>query len=89
MAMDERSQRTEVTQELVIMGLLYETKPETDDGEKADTTPASRVSAWTTLARHLGMLTDNTNLGANSSLKEILAEISGERMGLPPPIPDE
>ena len=49
-ALNARSDRTELTQDMVIAGLLAEAT-RTDDGASH----GARVSAWSWLAKHLGM----------------------------------
>ena len=49
-AMTEREEKTQVTAEMVIKGLLKEATREDDQG-----TPAARVSAWEKLGKHLGI----------------------------------
>ncbi len=53
-----RSKRTEITQDEVIQGLKREA---TLEGEGSS--HSARVSAWAHLGKHLGMFTDNLNLG--------------------------
>ena len=48
-AQTEISERTEITVDEVVAGLLAEAQ------DKTDGTPGSRVAAWSHLARHLGM----------------------------------
>ena len=57
-AKDKRSARAEVTQEMVVLGLLKEAQ-DIDDGA-----PAARVSAWEKLGKHLGIFEkDNAQKG--------------------------
>ncbi len=56
--MKARSERTEITQDEVIQGLKKEA---TLEGEGSS--HSARVSAWVHLGKHLGMFTDNLNLG--------------------------
>ena len=49
-AQAKRAERVEITQDDVIAGLLTEARRTGDDS-----THGARVSAWATLARHLGM----------------------------------
>ncbi len=53
-----RSKRTAITQDEVIQGLKKEA---TLEGEGSS--HSARVSAWAHLGKHLGMFTDNLNLG--------------------------
>ncbi len=53
-----RSKRTEITQDEVIEGLKKEA---TLEGEGSS--HSARVSAWAHRGKHLGMFTDNLNLG--------------------------
>ena len=53
-----RSKRTEITQDEVIQGLKKEA---TLEGEGSS--HSARVSAWAHLGKHMGMFTDNLNLG--------------------------
>ncbi len=75
-AQQKRIQRTQVTQDEVISGLLLEAKRE---GE--GTSHAARVSAWTQLGRHLGMFTDkmeSTSKVEVSTLSQMMDELSNE-----------
>ncbi len=56
-AMEARSERTGVTQDQVIEGLLREAKL-TEEGSSH----SARVVAWAHLGKHLGMFTDNLNV---------------------------
>ena len=56
-AMEARSERTGVTQDQVIEGLLCEAKL-TEEGSSH----SARVAAWAHLGKHLGMFTDNLNV---------------------------
>ncbi len=58
-----RSKRTEITQDEVIQGLKKEA---TLEGEGSS--HSARVSAWAHLGKHLGMFTDNLNLGGSVGL---------------------
>ncbi len=62
-AQAEISRRTEVTVDGVITGLLAEAEG------KEDSTPSSRVAAWAHLGKHLGIFTDNLNLGGSVGLR--------------------
>ncbi len=59
-----RSKRTEITQDEVIEGLKKEA---TLDGEGSS--HSARVSAWAHLGKHLGIFTDNLNLGGSVGLR--------------------
>ncbi len=59
-----RSKRTEITHDEVIQGL---TKEATLEGEGSS--HSARVSAWAHLGKHLGMFTDNLNLGGSVGLR--------------------
>ncbi len=59
-----RSERTEITQDEVIQGLKKEA---TLEGEGSS--HSARVSAWAHLGKHLGMFTDNLNLGGSVGLR--------------------
>ena len=63
-ATDERSKRTQVSQDEVVEGLKEEANL-TGDGSS----PAARVQAWAWLGRHLAMFTDNTNLGGSVGIR--------------------
>ncbi len=63
-AQQARSGRTEITQDEVIQGLKKEA---TLDGEGSS--HSARVSAWAHLGKHLGMFTDNLNLGGSVGLR--------------------
>ncbi len=63
-AIEERSKRTQVSQDEVIQGLKDETELK---GEGSS--PAARVQAWAWLGRHLAMFTDNTNLGGSVGIR--------------------
>ncbi len=58
------SERTLVTQDDVVRGLLKEAEY-MDEGS----THGARVSAWAHLGKHLGMFTDNLNLGGSVGLR--------------------
>ncbi len=62
--MKARSKRTEITQDEVIQGLKKEA---TLEGEGSS--HSARVSAWAHLGKHLGMFTDNLNLGGSVGLR--------------------
>ena len=71
-AQEERAERTEVTQDMVVEGLL-----------KIAQTPlwavAARVSAWGLLGKHLGMFTDRVHMSGSlevMSIDAIDAEIA-------------
>ncbi len=63
-AQQARSGRTEITQDEVIQGLKREA---TLEGEGSS--HSARVSAWAHLGKHLGMFTDNLNLGGSVGLR--------------------
>ncbi len=63
-AQQARSGRTEITQDEVIQGLKKEA---TLEGEGSS--HSARVSAWAHLGKHLGMFTDNLNLGGSVGLR--------------------
>lgn len=54
---DKRAERTRVSQDDVIRGLLDEAKYRGDDSSHS-----ARVQAWTQLGRHLAMFTDKTDV---------------------------
>ncbi len=58
--MEARSERTGITQDEVIRGLLKEARYK---GE--GTSHSARVSAWAHLGRHLGMFDDKMTIGGN------------------------
>ncbi len=62
--MKARSKRTGITQDEVIQGLK---KQATLEGEGSS--HSARVSAWAHLGKHLGMFTDNLNLGGSVGLR--------------------
>ncbi len=59
-----RSKRTEITQDEVIQGLKKEA---TLEGEGSS--HSARVSAWAHLGKHLGIFTDNLNLGGSIGIR--------------------
>ena len=59
-----RSKRTEITQDEVIQGLKKEATLESEGSSHS-----ARVSAWAHLGKHLGMFTDNLNLGGSVGLR--------------------
>ena len=59
-----RSKRTEITQDEVIQGLKKEA---TLEGEGSS--HSARVSAWAHLGKHLGIFTDNLNLGGSVGIR--------------------
>ena len=65
-----RAARVHVTQDMVVQGLLLEAK-RTDEGSSH----SARVQAWTTLARHLGMLNDKLAMRVNRPAAEVSTEM--------------
>ncbi len=65
-AMEARSERTEIGQDMVVHGLLREAR---FLGE--GTSHSARVSAWAHLGKHLGMFTDNVNLGRQREINDL------------------
>ncbi len=63
-AIEERSKRTQVSQDEVVEGLKDEAEFKGDGSS-----PAARVQAWAWLGRHLAMFTDNTNLGGSVGIR--------------------
>ncbi len=63
-AKEARSERTEITQDEVIQGLKKEA---TLEGEGSS--HSARVSAWAHLGKHLGIFTDNLNLGGSIGIR--------------------
>ncbi len=63
-AQQARTERTEITQDEVSQGLKKEA---TLEGEGSS--HSARVSAWAHLGKHLGMFTDNLNLGGSVGLR--------------------
>ncbi len=63
-AQQTRSKRTEITQDEVIEGLRKEATLEGDGSSHS-----ARVSAWAHLGKHLGIFTDNLNLGGSVGLR--------------------
>ena len=63
-AQDDRSERTGITQDEVIQGLKKEA---TLEGEGSS--HSARVAAWAHLGKHLGIFTDNLNLGGSVGLR--------------------
>lgn len=56
-ALKTRSDRTEVTQDQVVRGLMAEAEFKGDGSSHS-----ARVAAWAHLGKHLGIFTDNLNL---------------------------
>jgi len=52
----KRTERTEITQDMVVQGLLSEAQA------TEDTTQSARVSAWFHLGKHLGMFSDRLEI---------------------------
>jgi len=71
-----RAERVAIDQDYVIRRLVVEAERE-DEGA----THGARVSALTTLARHLGMLNDRIKLEAGEGLAEALIEARKRRRG--------
>ena len=44
------------------------------DGTKDDSTPASRVAAWTALGKHLKMFTDKLEVGGELAIRQLSDE---------------
>ncbi len=63
-AQQARTGRTEITQDEVIQGLKKEA---TLEGEGSS--HSARVSAWAHLGKHLGIFTDNLNLGGSIGIR--------------------
>ena len=63
-AKETRSERTEITQDEVIQGLKKEA---TLEGEGSS--HSARVAAWAHLGKHLGIFTDNLNLGGSVGIR--------------------
>ena len=74
----EVSRRAKIAVDDVVTGLLAEAEG------RADSTPSSRVAAWSHLGRHLGMFNDRLNLEAGSGIVELMARIDGRTRGLSP-----
>ncbi len=62
--MKTRSERSAITQDEVIQGLKKEA---TLEGEGSS--HSARVSAWAHLGKHLGIFTDNLNLGGSIGIR--------------------
>ncbi len=65
-AQQTRAERTELTQDGVVQGLLKEAEF-TGEGSS----PAARVSAWAHLGRHLGMFKDKISVGGNLTVEVV------------------
>ncbi len=65
-AQEARAERTGLTQDAVVQGLLKEAEFK---GEGSS--PAARVSAWAHLGRHLGMFKDKIAVGGNLTVKVV------------------
>ncbi len=65
-AQQARAERTGLTQDAVVQGLLKEAEF-TGEGSS----PAARVSAWAHLGRHLGMFKDKTAVGGNFTVNVV------------------
>ena len=63
-AKEIRSERTGVTQDEVIAGLRKEATLEGDGSSQS-----ARVPAWAHLGKHLGIFTDNLNLGGSVGIR--------------------
>ena len=63
-AQQARSKRTEITQDEVIEGLRKEATLEGDGSSHS-----ARVAAWAHLGKHLGIFTDNLNLGGSIGIR--------------------
>ncbi len=59
-----RSKRTEITQDEVIQGLKKEATLASEGSSHS-----ARVSAWAHLGKHLGIFTDNLNLGGSVAIR--------------------
>lgn len=62
-AREARKQRTDVTQDMVVAGLLAEAQ---DHGEHSS--QSARVSAWVALGKHLGMFVERVEVKAEANL---------------------
>ncbi len=65
-AQEARAERTGLTQDAVVQGLLKEAQFKSEGSS-----PAARVSAWAHLGRHLGMFKDKTAVGGNLTVKVV------------------
>ena len=64
----QQSERTQITTDIVLAGLLTEAQ-----GRGADTTPTARVTAWAHLGKHLGLFKEKVDL--NVSQDEVYVEL--------------
>ena len=75
-AQQHQSERTQITADLVLQGLLTEAR-----GWGKDTSPAARIAAWAHLGRHLGMFKDKVEVenSQDELFREILTFIKARR----------
>ena len=74
-AKNKLSERTELTVDMVVNGLLKEAQ---DYAEGS--TQSARVSAWAHLGKHLGMFKDKLEHDISDPLKELLQRASGNTL---------
>ena len=74
-AQEKLSNKTQVTVEMVVQGLLNEAK-DLSEGS----TQSARVSAWAHLGKHLGMFKDKLEHDISDPLKELLQRASGNTL---------
>ena len=74
-AQEKLSNKTQVTVEMVVQGLLNEAK-DLSEGS----TQSARVSAWAHLGKHLGMFKDKIEHDISDPLKELLQRASGNTL---------
>ena len=72
---EERAERTLLTQDMVITGLLNEAKCEGEGSSHS-----ARVSAWAHLGKHLGMFKEKLELDVADPVAELLKQISGNTL---------
>ena len=74
-AQEKLSNKTQVTVEMVVQGLLNEAK-DLSEGS----TQSARVAAWAHLGKHLGMFKDKLEHDISDPLKELLQRASGNTL---------
>lgn len=74
-AQESLSNKTQLTVDMVVQGLLKEAQDYADGS-----TQSARVSAWAHLGKHLGMFKDKLEHDISDPLKELLQRASGNTL---------
>ena len=80
-AQEERERRVEVTQDIVVEGLLEEARR-----VEKGSSHSARVSAWSWIGRHLGMFKDKVEHEHRGSIETGVSKLSDEELAGPDPL---